>query len=326
MIRALNRGAVDDGASAQETPRGRSPRSSPGQSPRKVTVISALISAIAAPAGAAETAADNDVLFEYGYVWLPYAVAALILFALGAVALIRSRRRSPRTAEVLFISGGVLAVVAGVILGLADGASEGNGLATIDAPVWSFMIGHRTPALTTLAVTVTTLGGTVAMALIAVAAVVFLLVKRRRGDAALVAVVAAGAGLLVRFGKATVGRERPPVEYRLVTETNESFPSGHALASAAILGVLLVVLLPTIPSTRGRVAAVTGAAIFVLAVGLSRLYLGVHWATDVIGGWVIGFAWLYFCLTVRRVWRRRASTPLVDQVGSAVTEPDAPAA
>ena len=277
------------------------------------------------PAGAALSAADNDVIFEYGYVWLPYAVAALILFALGAVALVRSHRRSPRTAEVLFISGGVLALVAGVILGLADGASEGNGLATIDPPVWSFVIDHRTPALTTIAVTVTTLGSTVAMSLIALAAIVFLLVKRRRGDAALVAVVAAGAGVLVRFGKATVGRERPPVGFRLVAETNESFPSGHALASAAILGVLLVVLMPSIHSTSGRVAAITAAAIFVLVIGLSRLYLGVHWATDIIGGWVIGFAWLYFGLTVRRVRRRRASTPVVDQVSSAVPEPDAPA-
>jgi membrane-associated phospholipid phosphatase len=280
---------------------------------------------IRAHQGVTGLAADNDVIFEYGYVWLPYAVAALILFALGAVALIRSRRTSPRTAEVLFISGGVLAVVAGVILGLADGASESNGLASIDPPVWSFMIDHRSSALTTLAVTVTTLGSTVAMALIALATVVFLLVKRRRGDAALVAVVAAGAGVLVRFGKATVGRERPPVDFRLVTETNESFPSGHALASAAILGVLLVVLLPAIPSARGRAVAIAAAAIFVLAIGLSRLYLGVHWATDVIGGWVIGIAWLYFCLTVRRVWRRRASTPLVDQAGSAASDPGGPA-
>jgi membrane-associated phospholipid phosphatase len=296
----------------------------PKKGPRKVTVISALISTpAAASAGVATSAADNDVIFEYGYVWLPYAVASLILFALGAVALVRARHRSPRTAEVLFVSGGVLAVVTGVIVGLADGASEGNGLATVDPPVWSFMIDHRTPALTTVAITVTTLGSTVAMSVIALATIIFLLVKRRRGDAAFVAVVAAGAGLLVRFGKATVGRERPPEEFRLVTETNESFPSGHALASAAILGVLLVVLLPSIRSTGGRVAAITGAALFVLAVGLSRLYLGVHWATDVIGGWVIGFAWLYFCLTVRRVWRRRASTPVVDQV-SAAADPGAP--
>ncbi len=270
------------------------------------------------------TAADNDVIFEYGYVWLPYAVAALILFALGAVALVRSRRSSQRTAEVLFISGGVLAVLAVVILGLADGATDGNGLTTIDPPVWSFMIDHRTSALTSVAITVTTLGSTVSMTIIAAATVVILLVKRRRGDVALVAIVAAGAGLLVTVGKTTVGRERPPVEYRLVTETNESFPSGHSLASAAILGVLLVVLLPSIRGATGRFAVIAAAGVFVLAIGLSRLYLGVHWATDVLGGWVTGLAWLFCCLTVRRVWRRRATTPVVDRVSSAASDPEEP--
>jgi undecaprenyl-diphosphatase len=141
------------------------------------------------------------------------------------------------------------------------------------------------------------------MTLIAGASVIFLLVRRRRGDAALVAVVAAGAGLLVRFGKATVGRERPPAEFRLVTELNESFPSGHALASAAILGVVLIVFLPSVKSAGARIAICVCVALFVAAIGLSRLYLGVHWATDVIGGWVTGLAWLALCLTVRQLWR-----------------------
>ena len=142
------------------------------------------------------------------------------------------------------------------------------------------------------------------MTIIAAATIVYLLIKRRFGDAVLVAVVAAGAGLLVRFGKATVGRERPPAEFRLVTETNESFPSGHALASAAILGVVLVVLLPSIPSRAGADRGAGRGGPVWLAIGLSRLYLGVHWATDVIGGWVTGLAWLALCLTVRQVWRQ----------------------
>ena len=254
-------------------------------------------------------ASDNDAFFEYGYVWLPYAIAALALFGLGAVAALRWRRSSPGTAELLITAGALLAVLAAIVLGLADGASEGNGLASIDPPVWQWMIDHRSPALTTVAIFVTNVGSTVAMTIIAGATIVYLLVKRRYGDAALVAVVAAGAGLLVRFGKATVGRERPPVEYRLVTETNESFPSGHALASAAILGVVLVVLLPSIHSRATRIAVLVGVVLFALAIGLSRIYLGVHWATDVIGGWVTGLAWLALCLTVRQVWRQTRGKP-----------------
>lgn len=262
----------------------------------------------------------SDTFFEYGYVWLPYAVAALILLALGAIAAVRWRRSSPGTAELLLTSGALLAILAAIVLGLADGATESNGLASIDPPVWQWMVDHRSPALTSLAIFVTEIGSTVSMTVIAAATIVFLLIKRRRGDAVLVAVVAAGAGLLVRFGKATVGRERPPVDYRLVAETNESFPSGHALASAAILGVVLVVLLPLVKSAGARVAVLVGVGLFVLAIGLSRLYLGAHWATDVIGGWVIGLAWLTLCLTVRQVWRQTHGKPEL-----LVSEPGPPA-
>jgi membrane-associated phospholipid phosphatase len=246
---------------------------------------------------------DQDTFFEYGYVWLPYAVAAVVFLALGLFAAIRWQRTRPRTAELLFTSGALLAVLAAVILGLADGAIEGEGLASVDPIVWSWAIEHRTPALTALAVAVTAIGSTVSMAVIATVAVLLLWFNGRRADAALVAVVASGAGLLVKVGKATVGRQRPPAEFRLVTETNESFPSGHALASAAIIGVLLVVLVPLIRSTAGRIAAISGGVLFVLGIGWSRVYLGVHWATDVIAGWVTGVAWLVLCLTVREVWR-----------------------
>ncbi|HEY5880783.1 MAG TPA: phosphatase PAP2 family protein [Nakamurella sp.] len=246
---------------------------------------------------------DSDTFFEYGYVWLPYGVAALGLFALGAVAAVRWRRARPGVAELLITSGALLGVLAMVILSLADGAIEGNGLAAIDPIIWQWAVDHRTPALTVVATTVTEVGSTVSMAVIATVTTLFLWVTGRRGDAVLVAVVAAGAGLLVRVGKATVGRQRPPEEYRLVVETNESFPSGHALASAAIIGVVLVVLVPLIPSTPWRVTAVAAGVLFVLAIGWSRIYLGVHWFTDVMAGWLTGLAWLMLCLTVREVWR-----------------------
>jgi len=244
-----------------------------------------------------------DTFFEYGYVWLPYAVAAVVFLGLGLLAAIRWRRTRPGVAELLFTSGALLAMLAAVILGLADGAIEHNGLASIDPIVWAWAVEHRTPALTTFAIAVTEVGSTVSMGIIATVTVLVLWFKGRRGDAVLVAVVAGGAGLLVMVGKATVGRERPPVEYRLVTETNESFPSGHALASAAIIGVVLVMVVPLIASTGRRVAAIILGVLFVLAIGWSRIYLGVHWFTDVIAGWLIGLAWLVLCLTVREAWR-----------------------
>lgn len=256
-----------------------------------------------------EDTTDFDAFFEYGYVWLPYAVAALVLLSLAAVAAVRWRKSSPGTAELLLTSGTLLAVLAAIVLGLADGASESNGLAAIDPPIWQWMVDHRSPAMTTVAIVITELGSTISMTVIACLTIGFLLLRRRRGDAVLVAVVAAGAGLLVRIGKTTVGRERPPVEYRLVTETNESFPSGHALASSAILGVVLVVLLPAIHSRGLRIGITVGVGLFVVAIGLSRVYLGVHWATDVIGGWVTGLTWLVVCLTVRQVWRQTRGRP-----------------
>lgn len=251
---------------------------------------------------------DTDAFFEYGYVWLPYAIAAVLLLGLGVVAAVRWRRSAPGVAELLLTSGALLAVLSAVILGLADGAVEHNGLAAIDPVIWQWAVTHRTPALTTVAITVTELGSTVSMGVVAAVTVLVLWFRGRRGDAALVAVVSAGAGLLVMVGKATVGRQRPPEEFRLVVETNESFPSGHALASAAIIGVLLVVFVPQIRSTAWRAAAIGGGMLFVLAIGWSRIYLGVHWTTDVIAGWLTGVAWLLLCVTVRQVWRLTVGT------------------
>ena len=272
----------------------------------------------------------SDTFFEYGYVWLPYAIAALVLLGLGALVAVRRRRTAPGTVELLLTSGAVLLILAAVILGLADGAVENNGLASIDPVVWQWAIDQRTPGLTTVAIAVTEIGSTLSMGIIAVVSVLFLWFQGRRGDAVLVAVVSAGAGLLVKVGKATVGRERPPAEFRLVTETNESFPSGHALASAAIVGVLLVVFVPLIRSTAWRVVAIAGGLLFVLAIGWSRVYLGVHWSTDVLAGWCTGAAWLLLCVTVREVWRRTVGwlpgSVAALQARQAPVDPDRPPA
>lgn len=256
----------------------------------------------ALPAADVHQLASDDVFFEYGYVWLPYAVGAVLLIVLGAISAVRWRHSSPRTAELLLISGAVLAVVAAVILGLADGATDANGLSSIDRPVLDWMVAHRSPALTTLAVVVTEAGGPIGMTLLAVGFGGVLLYRRLWSEAILLAVVAGGGGIIVRLGKATVGRQRPPVVDHAIEASGESFPSGHALGAAATLGVLVYICWLHYPRRMPLVASV--AAVLVLIVGLSRIYLGVHWSTDVLAGWLIGIGWLLLCLTVRRVWRR----------------------
>ena len=247
-------------------------------------------------------AALDAVPSTVGLVWIPYVVAGLCLAALAVFSIYRRRAGTARLVEFLLIRGTALLVIGVVLAALGDAAAEGDGLTAIDLPVWSWMITHRTDALTRIAVVITTVGSTIAMAVIAAIAVVLLWVRGRRGDAALVAVVAAGAGLLVVVAKPVVGRVRPPEEYRLVLETNQSFPSGHAVASSAIIGVLCVVFVPWIGRRWLRVVVVLAAVVAVVLIGVSRLYLGVHWATDIIGGWLTGVGWLLLCVSVRDVW------------------------
>jgi membrane-associated phospholipid phosphatase len=209
---------------------------------------------------------------------------------------------------------GVLALAGCVVL-LAVAVRTGTGPARWDVPVARWFEQRRTSSLTAVAIGWTTIGSTVAMAVYATAAVVVLWIRRHRRDAALVAVVGIGATALVRFGKILVGRARPPVDLHVVTETNLSFPSGHALASTAVLGVLAVVG----PRHRShRAAQLAVLAVFWAGIGVSRVYLGVHWPTDVLGGWLTGAAWLLLAVTVIDLLRSagsRAAEPAERWVG-----------
>lgn len=266
--------------------------STPGSLPGRAEVRNVLITQ------AAGTPSHPSAL---GLAWLPYAVAFLFLIVLRQVRTHRSGARDSESIRVwLLVRAGALAAIAVMVVLLSDAASEGDGLTLADQPIWSWLVHHRTGFLTSMLIGITQVGSTVAMGLLAAVVVAFLAVRPgRRGQAMLVAVVAVGAGVLVAVLKASIGRTRPPVNFRLVIETNPSFPSGHALASAAIIGVLAVVFLPRIVGRRLRMVLTVAAVLLVGLIGFSRAYLGVHWPTDVLGGWLIASAWLILCLTVR---------------------------
>jgi undecaprenyl-diphosphatase len=207
--------------------------------------------------------------------------------------------------------GALVAVLLG--LGAVAGlwaAFTGAGPAQLDAELLDESVEARTDALTAAAVAVTHLGSTVAMTVLAVAAGVWLWYAGRRADAVLVVGAMATASVVFRGLKELLDRPRPPLDGRLVHATNESLPSGHATMAIVVIGTLVVLAWPG-RTPAGRVAMVAAAALWVGAVGLTRVYLGVHWFSDVLAGWLVGGAWLALCVAVWSWWRARhpASVP-----------------
>ena len=224
----------------------------------------------------------------------------------------------------VLVRGAALAVIAVAAVLLVDAVSRGDGLTVIDRPIWSWFVHHRDGALTVTFKVITQVGSTLVTGTAAAVTVLLLLWRKRRADAVFLAAVSIGAGAIVSVGKHLLGRARPPLAERLVVETNQSFPSGHALASIAIIGAMAILFVPTVRAGGRRMATLVAAALFLVAIGVSRLYLGVHWSTDVIGGWLAGGGWLLLCLTVRQVDERRARPglgrrPAVPGSGTAVS-------
>ncbi len=215
---------------------------------------------------------------------------------------------TPRSAV---IAGALVAAVLGLIwLALADVIVDRDGAPTpLDISVRSFMIAERTAILTAILTVITNAGGTLGMTVVAVIAIGWLSWRRQWSDALLVAVAGIGASILVPVTKGVVGRLRPPTFDHLVVQTNPAFPSGHSLGSLTVIGVVTAVAITRLPARRTRVTVTCTAIAFVLAVGISRLYLGVHWVTDVLGGWLLGGAWLTLCLTLNALPTLRRTMP-----------------
>jgi undecaprenyl-diphosphatase len=138
---------------------------------------------------------------------------------------------------------------------------------------------------------VTDIGSPLVVTVLLAAGVVALLIGRRPVPAAYLAATGLGSVVLERTLKLLVGRLRPVVADPVATASGNSFPSGHALGSAAGYGALLVVVLPLVPR-RFRPLLIGATAALVAAVGFTRVALGVHYVSDVVGAWLLAAAWL----------------------------------
>jgi len=189
------------------------------------------------------------------------------------------------------------------------------------AAAWlnSLVSGH--PAVVSVIKAVTWLGsGGVLWTLIGLAVLV-LAIRRRWRLAVYLLVTGAGALTLDPVLKALVGRLRPVVAHPVAYGNGDSFPSGHALGSIVCYGALFLVFLP---AARGRWRHVFTAVIVTLiaAIGLSRLLLGVHYLSDVLGAWALGITWLGVTVLAFELSRQAAGAPVTDPVTEGL-EPEA---
>jgi undecaprenyl-diphosphatase len=148
----------------------------------------------------------------------------------------------------------------------------------------------------------TALGGIGVLTLVTVASIGFLLVQRRRRLALLLAAAIGGGQALSLTLKHHFDRPRPALVPHLSWTATSSFPSGHALTATVTYLTLALLLARTESTWRAKVYLVTVAALLSMLVGVSRVYMGVHWPTDVIAGWAAGTMWAILAwLVVRRV-------------------------
>jgi membrane-associated phospholipid phosphatase len=183
-----------------------------------------------------------------------------------------------------------------------------------DERLANWLHGRATDPLTDVFHAVTFLGNFVTLLAVTLIAVVLLWRRHERTDALFVALAFVGAQVLSNGMKLGFRRERPFFPDPLATESTFSFPSGHALVSLAVYGALALLIARRMSSLAGQALVVAGAGLLVAGIGFSRLYLGVHFLSDVLAGFAAGIAWLsllYIALEARTRWfqtsRYRAS-------------------
>ncbi len=189
------------------------------------------------------------------------------------------------------IEGEMLGFDKAVLLALRNPADPGDPL----GPAWREMVMKD----------ITSLGSVTVLTLVTLAAASYLLIARNRGATLLVIAAVGGGTLLSNLLKYAFARPRPDVVAHSVEVATTSFPSGHAMLSA-VTYLTLGALLASFAAERRRKAFILGLAVLLtVAVGISRVYLGVHYPTDVLAGWAVGAAWAMLCVGVSWWLRRR---------------------
>ncbi len=220
--------------------------------------------------------------------------------------LITKRFRSYNKHDVrmmLWFSGGLF--LAGIFLKLTWELSTEKDLEAFDRMVMTTVASWRAPIWNGSAVDITALGSVTLGVTVSIIAITLMLFARDRAGAIHLFAAGAGSALWNQLLKTLIARPRPDIVPHLVEVTGMSYPSGHSMSAAAIYLTLGILAARHFKSWYARGAIFALASCLIALVGLSRVYLGVHYPSDTISGIALGCAWALFlgALFSRRYWR-----------------------
>jgi membrane-associated phospholipid phosphatase len=202
----------------------------------------------------------------------------------------------------------VCALAVWIFAALVDAVLENDSIVNFDVIAAAWI--HERVTMFGLRVfqVITDIGSPIVVLLLAVAMAIWCWQRRERVLAIGIVTICAGAALLDRVLKAVIHRDRPEFGNPFLHGHSYSFPSGHAFGSVVAYGLLAYLFITFYRPARNARRLIQGIfATLILAIGISRIYLGVHYPSDVIGGFAAGIAWLSICLTGIRLARERSS-------------------
>ena len=181
---------------------------------------------------------------------------------------------------------------------------DDEGLASLDIPALELSQGLRTPELDAGVTAFTNVGGGIGMPILASILTAWLtFLSRTWRPIILVGGAATVSILATTVGKRLVGRTRPDHSEAVPPyESSPSFPSGHTLNTTVVISVLVYIMCLQFDLLWARITAITAGTIFIIAMGLSRVFLGHHWMTDVLAAWFLGLAWTGLVILAHRLF------------------------
>ena len=216
-------------------------------------------------------------------------------------------RLSPEGYLGLHLTVGALMLIGAtwLFIKIAEDVVTKDRITVVDVEVSAWLYTRWHPWVTKVLLIITDLHSTTGITILTFAVFLYLLKRRYKSQALALVLSVAGGGLLNVILKNAFLRSRPSLENPILTLTSHSFPSGHTMAATCFYGALCALILWKVRPWVWRLLTVVAAGFLIMLVGFSRIYLGAHYLSDVLGAMAEGLAWVAICLTAVEVIRRR---------------------